>query len=104
MGLIRNLSAAEIIDQLISVRRHHKQIDDGITNVVMMGMGEPLLNYKNVVRAIRLMGLEMGLGIGARKITVSTAGFVPGIDRLRDISAACGQLITPVPRQGAVIF
>ena len=94
MGLVRNLSAAEIIDQLISVRRHQQEIDDGITNVVMMGMGEPLLNYKNVVRAIRLMGLEMGLGIGARKITVSTAGFVPGIDRLRDEGLKVGLAIS----------
>jgi 23S rRNA (adenine2503-C2)-methyltransferase len=80
MGFRRNLTAAEIINQLIAVRR---VLHEGeVTNVVLMGMGEPLLNYENVIRAVRLMGLEMGISLGARKITVSTAGIVPGIYRL----------------------
>ena len=82
MGFVRNLSAAEIIDQLLAVRRAAGNEGLEITNVVMMGMGEPLLNYANVLKAIRLMRLEMGPSIGARKVTLSTAGFVPGIRKL----------------------
>lgn len=82
MGFRRNLSAAEIINQLIAVRRVLQDEGEEVTNVVLMGMGEPLLNYKNVIKAIRLMGLEMGISLGARKITLSTAGIVPGIYRL----------------------
>ena len=82
MGLLRNLSAAEILDQLLVVRRELRAQDDDLTNVVLMGMGEPLLNYDNVVRAIRLMNLDYGPAIGLRKITLSTVGHVPGIERL----------------------
>ncbi len=82
MGLLRNLSAGEILDQVICVRRELRACGDDLTNVVMMGMGEPLLNYGNVVRAIRLMNLDYGLAIGIRRITLSTVGYVPGILRL----------------------
>ncbi len=82
MGLVRNLSAAQIIDQLLQIGQVVHQRGERVTNVVMMGMGEPLLNYDNVVRAIRLMGLELGPGIGGRRITVSTAGYLPGIRKL----------------------
>jgi 23S rRNA (adenine2503-C2)-methyltransferase len=78
MGFTRNLSPAEIVDQLIAVRR----AEGSVTNVVLMGMGEPLLNYDNVLKAVRLMNLEMGISLGMRKITLSTAGVVPGIERL----------------------
>ena len=78
MGFIRDLTAAEIVDQLIAVRRS----EEHVTNVVLMGMGEPLLNYDNVLKAARLMNLEMGIALGMRKITLSTAGIVPGIERL----------------------
>jgi len=66
------------VDQLIAVRR----AEGSVTNVVLMGMGEPLLNYDNVLMAVRLMNLEMGISLGMRKITLSTAGVVPGIERL----------------------
>lgn len=82
MGLLRNLSASEILDQVICVRRELRAGGDDLTNVVMMGMGEPLLNYGNVVRAIRLMNLDYGLAIGIRRITLSTVGYVPGILKL----------------------
>ena len=82
MGFIRNLSAAEIIDQLVQVDQVLKAQGEQVTNVVMMGMGEPLLNFDQVVRAIRLMRLEMGTAVGGRRITVSTAGYLPGIQRL----------------------
>ena len=82
MGFRRDLRAAEIIDQLLSIRRSLQEEEKEIRNVVLMGMGEPLLNYENVLKAIRLMKLEMGPAIGARRITLSTAGVVPGIRRL----------------------
>ncbi len=83
MGFLRNLSAAQITDQLLQLARTlMAERGERVTNVVMMGMGEPLLNYEEVVRALRLMRLEHGPAIGGRKVTVSTAGYVPGIRRL----------------------
>ena len=82
MGFVRNLSAAQIVDQLLQVDRVLQERGERVTNVVMMGMGEPLLNYKNLVQAIQLMGMEVGPGIGGRRITVSTAGYLPGIRKL----------------------
>ncbi|KPL19584.1 MAG: hypothetical protein AMJ92_02165 [candidate division Zixibacteria bacterium SM23_81] len=81
VGLRRSLQAAEIVDQVLSVRRLLPQ-DKTITNVVLMGMGEPLLNYEQTVKACRLLNDPDGLAVGARKITVSTAGVVPGIRKL----------------------
>lgn len=78
MGLSRNLTAAEIVDQIICVSRD-LHIDERISNIVMMGMGEPFHNYSNVVRAVRLMVDESGLQIGGRKVTVSTSGLIPKI-------------------------
>ena len=82
MGFVRNLSAAQIIDQLLQMGQVLWERGERVTNVVMMGMGEPLLNYDQVVQAVRLMRLEMGPGIGGRRITISTAGFIPGIRKL----------------------
>jgi len=82
MGLIRNLRAAEIVDQVLYAQRFLRERGQELTNVVMMGMGEPLLNFEEVVRAIRLMNLDFGAAIGIRRITLSTAGHVPGIKRL----------------------
>lgn len=82
MGLLRNLTAGEILDQLLSVRRDLLAGGEDLTNVVMMGMGEPLLNYEQVVRAVRLMNLDYGPAMGIRRITLSTVGHVPGILRL----------------------
>jgi len=87
LGLIRNLTAGEIVDQVnraASVFRGQGEAERPITNVVMMGMGEPLHNYEAVVRAARLMGLEMGLAISATRVTISTAGLVPMIYRLAE--------------------
>ena len=77
----RNLTAGEILDQLLRLNAWSGRWQERVTNVVMMGMGEPLLNYDNLTQALRMMGLD-GLGIGGRRITVSTAGYVPGIERL----------------------
>ena len=81
-GFVRNLSAAEIIGQL---QFANSSLGGGrVTNVVMMGMGEPLLNLENAAVALRLMTDADGLGLSRRRVTVSTAGIVPAIDRLRD--------------------
>lgn len=82
MGFVRNLTAAQIIDQLLQISAYARGRGERVTNVVMMGMGEPLLNYDEVLRAVQLMRLELGPAIGGRKITISTAGYVPGIRRL----------------------
>ncbi len=86
-GFNRNLSAAEIIGQVWLACRelgHHPNGPRIITNVVLMGMGEPLLNFENVVRAMELMMDDLALGLGRRRITLSTAGIIPALDRLRE--------------------
>jgi 23S rRNA (adenine2503-C2)-methyltransferase len=82
-GFNRNLSTAEIIGQLW-LANHLLEGDRPVTNVVMMGMGEPLLNLDNVIPALRLMLDDQAYGLSRRRVTVSTAGVIPGIDRLRD--------------------
>jgi len=86
-GFNRNLEAHEIIAQLWLANKALGCFDDGerrISNVVMMGMGEPLLNFDNVVQAMRIMLDDNAYGLSKRRITLSTAGVVPAIDRLRD--------------------
>jgi 23S rRNA (adenine2503-C2)-methyltransferase len=93
-GFNRNLSTAEIIGQVWVAARHlgnipHKQRK--LTNVVMMGMGEPMLNFDNVVRAMSVMRDDLGYGLANKRVTLSTAGVVPMIDRLAvesDVSLA----------------
>ncbi len=77
-GLERNLTASEMLDQIYRI-----QADTGerVSNIVIMGSGEPMDNYDNVVRFIRLISDEKGLHISQRNITVSTCGIVPGIER-----------------------
>lgn len=77
MGLERNLSAGEIVDQVLLVKEERQR---PITNVVFMGMGEPLLNYQRVLQAADILHHKKGLGLGAGRITISTAGIVPQID------------------------
>lgn len=86
-GFNRNLGAAEIIGQLWLANNLLREDNHGerpVTNVVMMGMGEPLLNLDNVIPALRLMLDDNAYGLSRRRVTVSTAGVIPGIDRLRD--------------------
>ncbi|MCC6805998.1 MAG: 23S rRNA (adenine(2503)-C(2))-methyltransferase RlmN [Deltaproteobacteria bacterium] len=80
----RNLTTAEIMGQVHAVMRDVKELGDQakVTNIVFMGMGEPLLNYDNVVAACRLMVDERGLWFATRRVTVSTSGIVPNIARL----------------------
>lgn len=86
-GFSRNLSAGEIIGQLLLADRLLKQEGWGerpISNVVMMGMGEPLLNYDAVVSAMRLMLDDLSFGLSRRRVTLSTAGVVPAMDKLSE--------------------
>jgi len=86
-GFNRNLSVAEIIGQLWWANRQlGKDAEDNwkISNVVMMGMGEPLLNFDNTVSALRLMLDDQAYGLSRRRVTVSTSGIVPAMDRLRE--------------------
>ena len=80
-GFSRNLNANEIVDQMIAIER---ESGDKIDNIVFMGMGEPLANFDNVMRAIRIINAPWGLGLGARHITVSTSGLAPQIKKLAD--------------------
>lgn len=80
-GVKRNLTAAEIVDQVCHVQ---KLSGERVSNIVVMGMGEPLANYDNLLRALRILNAPWALGIGARKITVSTVGLVPRIRQLAD--------------------
>ncbi len=86
-GFARNLTASEIIGQVWLAAQalgHERNGRRRITNVVMMGMGEPLLNFDAVVSAMSLMRNDLGFGFAARRVTLSTAGLVPGIYRLRE--------------------
>ena len=86
-GFNRNLSAAEIIGQLWLANRLLGAAPDGervVSNVVMMGMGEPLANLDNVIVALRLMLDDHAYGLSRRRVTVSTSGIVPAMDRLRE--------------------
>jgi len=80
-GLKRNLSPAEIIDQIIHVKRFMKE-PERITNIVLMGMGEPLANYDNVIRAVHNIVDDNGMNFSHRKVTLSTCGLVPQIRTL----------------------
>ncbi len=99
-GVVRNLSAAEIVEQALLIRGLIRagsaavatQAADGpevergperLTNIVLMGMGEPLANYRNVIKAVRIMNAPWGLGVGARKITISTVGLAR---QIRDLA------------------
>lgn len=88
-GFNRNLSAAEIIAQLWVARRALGWVRNDeriISNVVFMGMGEPLLNFENVITAINIMKDDMAYGLSKRRITLSTSGVVPMMKRLKEVS------------------
>ena len=83
VGFIRNLTPAEIIDQYQYARREIMK-ESRITNIVFMGMGEPPLNTDAVIKSIRLLASPEGIAVPSRRITISTAGIVPGIKKLGD--------------------
>jgi 23S rRNA (adenine2503-C2)-methyltransferase len=87
-GFNRNLSVGEIIGQVLLAKRILMRDGAGerpVTNVVMMGMGEPLLNFENVTSAMRLMLDDLAFGLSRRRVTLSTSGVVPEMVRLKDV-------------------
>ena len=86
INFVRNLTSGEIVEQIIRVEQ---DTGERISNVVLMGIGEPLDNYKNVVNAIRLINHPKGLNIGARHISISTSGLVPKIYQLAEENIQC---------------
>lgn len=84
MGLVRNLTVGEILNQIVAARAH---LDPGetVTNLVFMGMGEPLHNVANVQKAVELLVSDDAFGLAPRRITVSTVGHVPGIKKLGEL-------------------
>lgn len=84
MGFVRHLTALEIFDQAVEIARRARSEGRQLTNVVYMGMGEPFLNYDAVVDSVALLNDSAGFNLGARHITISTAGVVPGIERFTE--------------------
>ncbi len=82
LGLIRNLTVGEILAQVLMPLEEHKAQLVPQTNIVLMGQGEPLLNYEAVMAAVRILLDQGGVGISPRHLTLSTSGIVPGIERL----------------------
>lgn len=88
-GFNRNLTTAEIISQVVIANRALKCIPRNervISNIVLMGMGEPLLNFDNVVAAMNIMLEDNAYGLSKRRVTLSTSGVVPALDRLKEVS------------------
>ena len=85
LKLMRNLTAGEIVDQVVYLKEQaENRYNTPLSNIVYMGMGEPLLNYKNVLRSVELLTSEEGLGMSPKRITVSTAGIAKMIRKLGD--------------------
>ena len=84
MGFTRNLTAEEIVDQVLEFARILKQRAEKVTNIVFMGMGEPFLNYENVMGAIKTLNDNQGFNLGHRHMTISTSGIVPEILKFAD--------------------
>ncbi|MDR1320733.1 MAG: 23S rRNA (adenine(2503)-C(2))-methyltransferase RlmN [Gracilibacteraceae bacterium] len=96
MGFRRDLSAGEITGQLLAVTAYMRRADAGFraTNLVFMGMGEPFYNMDSFLQAARILNEERGQNIGARRMTVSTAGVVPGILRLAEAAPQMGLAVS----------
>ena len=91
----RDLTAGEIFDQVVEIEKIAKEINDKkLSNIVLMGMGEPLLNYENVLKAIEKISSDEGLGYSASRITISTAGIVKMIRKLADDGIKCNLAIS----------
>ena len=95
MGFIRNLGQDEIIGQLIAINDYCDSLHDKpVTNVVFMGMGEALLNFEAFMSSLKIIMSEDAFAIGARRITVSTAGVVPAIEKLMEQNLTIGLAIS----------
>ena len=93
-GLVRGLRASEIVSQVYLAKRYLRP-DEQLSNLVFMGMGEPLHHYEQTARALRLLTHPEGLGMSPRRITVSTVGLTPGIERLgRDFAGKIGLAVS----------
>ncbi len=93
-GLVRGLRASEIVSQVYLAKRYLRP-DEQLSNLVFMGMGEPLHHYDQTARAVRLLTHPDGLGMSPRRITVSTVGLIPGIERLgRDFAGKIGLAVS----------
>jgi 23S rRNA (adenine2503-C2)-methyltransferase len=84
MGLDRNLTTGEMVVQVLGAARGAKARGRALTNLVMMGMGEPFHNYPATIKLLKILNDPAGFGMGARRMTISTSGVVPFIDRLAD--------------------
>lgn len=82
MGFKRNLESWEIVEQVLFFARHLRKTGERVTNIVFMGMGEPFLNYENVLGAIKILNDKEGFNLGARKFSISTVGITEGIEKL----------------------
>ena len=82
IGFERNLEVWEIVEQVLFFARYLKKIKEKVTNIVFMGMGEPFLNYQNVIGAIKILNDKEGFNLGARHFSISTVGIVDGIEKL----------------------
>ena len=83
-GFERNLDVLEILEQVVFFARYLKKRKEKISNIVFMGMGEPFLNYQNVIEAIKILNSKQGINLGARRISISTIGIVEGIRKLAE--------------------
>ncbi len=94
MGFERNMKAEEIVGQVIHFAKILLEKGQHITNIVFMGMGEPLANYSETIRAVKLLTHPRGFGIGQRNITISTIGIISGIDKLAEENLQIGLAIS----------
>ncbi|BDU50450.1 23S rRNA (adenine(2503)-C(2))-methyltransferase RlmN [Haliovirga abyssi] len=93
-GFKRNLELDEILNQVYTINSRLQKKGESITNLVFMGMGEPLLNINNLIESIYIFSDENGLNISKRKITISTSGIIPGIERLLEERLPVGLAIS----------
>ena len=94
MGWARDLTAAEMVEQILYFARTLQARGDRVTNIVYMGMGEPFLNYDAVWKSVQVLCEKSGFGLGARHITISTSGVVPGIRRFTEQGSQVGLAVS----------
>ncbi len=94
MGFEKNIKAEEIVAQVIHFANILQQRGEHVTNLVFMGMGEPMANYDEMIRAVRILTHDRGFGIGQRNITISTIGIISGIDKLAEENLQVGLAIS----------
>lgn len=107
MGLFRSLTYWEIVEQILFFSRYLKDTEQKVTNIVYMGMGEPMLNYESVIESIKFLNKKETINLGARRFSVSTVGVVDGIKRLAeedlDINLAVSLHATTDEQRGSMM-